>query len=262
MEPKTRLLLNEFVFTVTTWTVLCYLYYFFAFWGQIDLFADELIKDYLSGPTAHVELISQGLLFGSFLAVINYLTEKTTLRRRSFGQIIMIKTALYLAALALAFVLVYLLFVAFAVVSEENLRLLWLGLPARFYVSFGCFITLAILVINFLLEIRRKFGPGNLFYMIVGRYHQPKIENRIFLFLDLKGSTTIAEKLGHVLYSRFIRSCFHDLTDLVVRYDAQIYQYVGDEVVLSWRVDAGILIEPENQRKHHHHETRPSGIHR
>ena len=47
------------------------------------------------------------------------------------------------------------------------------------------------------------------------------------MFLDLVGSTKIAERLGHKTYSRFIRHCFHDLTDIVLRYKAEIYQYVG-----------------------------------
>lgn len=238
MKPKTRLVLNESVFTVIGWTVLSYCYYFFAFWGQIDLYSEGLIRNYLGGGAAHVELISQGLLFGSFLALINYLTEKTALRRRSFGQIILMKSVLYLVALALVVVMVYLLFIGFRIVPEEDLKQLWLGLPVRLYASLGGYMALAILAINFLLEVRRKFGPGNLFALVVGRYHHPKIENRIFLFLDLKGSTTIAEQLGHIRYSRFIRSCFHDLTDLVVRYGAQIYQYVGDEVVLSWQANS------------------------
>ncbi len=53
------------------------------------------------------------------------------------------------------------------------------------------------------------------------------------MFLDLKGSTSIAEKLGHEKYSELMQNCFHDLTDVVINYNASIYQYVGDEVVLT-----------------------------
>jgi len=74
----------------------------------------------------------------------------------------------------------------------------------------------------------------------VEKYQPPERDKRIFLFLDLRNSTAIAEQLGHIVYSRFIRSCYHDLSDIVINYQAQIYQYVGDEVVLSWDIESGI----------------------
>ncbi|MEO6637398.1 MAG: adenylate/guanylate cyclase domain-containing protein, partial [Ginsengibacter sp.] len=63
----------------------------------------------------------------------------------------------------------------------------------------------------------------------------PQEEYRIFMFIDLNSSTTIAEKLGHLNYSNFIQDCFSDL-DVVHAYNAEIYQYVGDEAVLTWEL--------------------------
>jgi adenylate cyclase len=92
----------------------------------------------------------------------------------------------------------------------------------------------------FVLQISDKFGQGILINFLIGKYHQPKVENRIFLFMDLKASTTIAEKLGHIKYSQLIQDCYYDLTDVVIKYQAQIYQYVGDEVILTWEKDNGL----------------------
>ena len=78
------------------------------------------------------------------------------------------------------------------------------------------------------------------FKILIGRYRNPKEEKRIFMFLDLKNSTTIAEKLGHHVYCRFIQDCFLDLNEVVLNYEAEIYQYVGDEAVLSWSYKRGI----------------------
>jgi adenylate cyclase len=91
-----------------------------------------------------------------------------------------------------------------------------------------------------MLQINRKFGNGVLFSMITGKYHKPRKERRIFMFLDMKDSTGNAERLGHYDYSRLIQSCIHDLTDLIIRYKAQVYQYVGDEVVLTWKTEKGV----------------------
>lgn len=54
------------------------------------------------------------------------------------------------------------------------------------------------------------------------------------MFLDLASSTSIAEELGHVRYFEFISEFVADITEPVVEHGGQIYQYVGDEVVVSW----------------------------
>jgi adenylate cyclase len=102
------------------------------------------------------------------------------------------------------------------------------------------FIVSSILLINFIIQVSRKFGPGNMLKMISGKYAKPREEQRIFMFLDLNDSTTIAERLGHLKYSSLLQDCFHDLTAVVISYEADIYQYVGDEVVLSWRISKGL----------------------
>lgn len=93
--------------------------------------------------------------------------------------------------------------------------------------------SLAIALSKLLIEIDRKMGPGNLWKMISGRFFKPREEERIFMFIDLKGATTIAEHIGHMAYSKLLRDCFHDFS-IVDQYNAHIYQYVGDEVVVSW----------------------------
>ncbi|MEL6134230.1 MAG: adenylate/guanylate cyclase domain-containing protein, partial [Bacteroidota bacterium] len=84
------------------------------------------------------------------------------------------------------------------------------------------------------------FGPGILRNLITGKYHHPKEEERIFMFIDLKSSTTYAERLGHILYSELIQDCFFDLTDAIQAHEVEVYQYVGDEAVLTWKVRNGL----------------------
>jgi adenylate cyclase len=90
------------------------------------------------------------------------------------------------------------------------------------------------LLISLINQVNRKFGPGVLLSLLLGRYRTPKEEERIFLFMDMKASTSIAETLGHLKYSAFIRDSFMDINTLLSRYNAQVYQYVGDEIVLTW----------------------------
>jgi adenylate cyclase len=103
--------------------------------------------------------------------------------------------------------------------------------PATFI--FSLYVFLVNSFISFFWEITRLLGRGNFVKLITGKFYTPKEEYRIFMFADLKSSTTIAEKLGHLLYSSFIKDCFYDLA-VVHQYGAEIYQYVGDEAVLTW----------------------------
>lgn len=90
------------------------------------------------------------------------------------------------------------------------------------------------------LFVRDKYGPGVLKKFLLGKYFHPKTENRIFMFLDLKGSTAIAEKLGEQKYFKFLQQFFKDITPVILETGAEIYQYVGDEIVLTWDVESGI----------------------
>jgi len=86
-----------------------------------------------------------------------------------------------------------------------------------------------------ILEVTDKYGPGGIWSMLRGKYNKPQIENRIFVFVDINNATTIAEKLGHTRYFRLLREFFADITVPILANSAEIYQYVGDEVVLSWQ---------------------------
>lgn len=65
-----------------------------------------------------------------------------------------------------------------------------------------------------LLEITDKYGPGGFWSMMRGEYHKPKIENRIFIFLDINDATTIAEKIGHEKYFQLLKNFL--LTSLIL----------------------------------------------
>ena len=105
-----------------------------------------------------------------------------------------------------------------------------------YFILWG-FITLFTL---FLLQINDKFGPGILIKFLLGKYHHPKVEERIFMFVDMRSSTTIAEKLGNENYFNLLNDLFADITDTILNHEGEIYQYVGDEVIISWPVAKGI----------------------
>lgn len=89
--------------------------------------------------------------------------------------------------------------------------------------------------ILFLTELSRRIGPGRLLSLLLGRYRNPREETRIFLLIDLKGSTSLAESLGSIRYSTLLRDFFDDLTEPVLETGGEIVEYVGDEAIVSWR---------------------------
>lgn len=89
-------------------------------------------------------------------------------------------------------------------------------------------------------EVSQNLGQGVLHNFFRGKYHTPVEEERIFMFLDMKASTTIAENIGHVKYFEMLKTYFSDLTKPIIEYSGEIYQYVGDEVVISWKLQDGL----------------------
>src|SRR6056297_3202979 len=85
----------------------------------------------------------------------------------------------------------------------------------------------------------KKIGRGNMRSWIFGFMNKPRENERIFMFLDMKASTSIAEKLGHKKFSHLVQDVFNDLA-VVDNYQAEIYQYLGDGAIISWRLKDGL----------------------
>ncbi|MBT9188811.1 adenylate/guanylate cyclase domain-containing protein [Zobellia russellii] len=115
----------------------------------------------------------------------------------------------------------------------------------NFLLSMDFYSTLVSLVVSlflslFYLEISDNLGHGVLMNFFTGKYHKPVEEKRVFLFLDMKSSTTIAEELGHITYFELLKSYYSDFSDAIVAHEGEVYQYIGDEIVISWPFEAGI----------------------
>jgi adenylate cyclase len=120
--------------------------------------------------------------------------------------------------------------------------------PRRFLTSFFephlryalPFFAAVVIAVQFVVQMNRMIGANVLGYFVAGVYHRPKAEERIFLFLDLEGSTQLAERLGSAAYFELLRRFADDLTEPVLEAEGEIYQYAGDEVVITWPLEAGV----------------------
>lgn len=142
------------------------------------------------------------------------------------------------------------LFIVFLVIAAYGVYQLYFGTDLDI-ISFAFdegsaaiyFYVLAVdFALNFVRQLNLMLGRGNLGKMLTGKFYRPREEQRIFMFLDLQASTQLAEQLGHIDYSSLIQDCFNDL-GVVVEDGAEIYQYVGDEAVLTWKLKEGLSNE-------------------
>ena len=89
-------------------------------------------------------------------------------------------------------------------------------------------------------EFSHHIGHGVRRNVFTGGYHTPQEEERIFMFLDMKSSTTIAEQMGHVKYFGLLNRYYADMTEAITASSGEICQYVGDEVVITWTLSDGL----------------------
>ena len=199
---------------------------------------DNPVINYWASPLLMLEATLFGLLIGILFIATNIVAEKLAVEKYSFGKIILFKSLMYLAGFILCTFIVYSIMSQFEIFPKAAVhqaleigRMRWLITFAFVYLGFHA------LLLNFVVQTIKKFGMNNLINFITGKYQTPIVEDRIFLFMDLKSSTSYEEKLGNIKYSELIKDCFDDVNQLVDRYQAEIYQYVGDEVVLTWKTE-------------------------
>jgi len=96
------------------------------------------------------------------------------------------------------------------------------------------------IIMNFVKLTSRIIGPKMMYNYILGKYHKPVKEERIFMFLDINSSTTLAESMSTEKYHGILNKFFYDIATPISRYGGEIYQYVGDEVVVTWKMKDGL----------------------
>jgi len=98
----------------------------------------------------------------------------------------------------------------------------------------------ASLVFNFINQIARILGRGVLGSLVLGRYHRPRTEERLFLLVDMKGSTGIAERIGDLAFHKLLNDFFGELAVAVNSAGGDIHKFVGDEAIVVWRPKRGL----------------------
>lgn len=148
--------------------------------------------------------------------------------------------ALITSTLAYALLIILAVFISLIIISEfrvmavlKNFKDILLSDAMVYGLAFG--LTLSF-VFNSLSMFEMLLGKHFLFKLFTGKYHTPFEEERVFMFLDLKGSTTVAEKMGHREFLKMLNDFFYDVSIAVSETNGEIYKYVGDEAIITWKM--------------------------
>ncbi|MTI40034.1 adenylate/guanylate cyclase domain-containing protein [Fulvivirga lutimaris] len=184
----------------------------------------ELVEAFLGS-------ILMGPILGSISGIAQVLTEEYGYKQISLQKLLVLR------AIFVVLFLTFMILLAYAVYGENITLIEFAFEPGSFAIYFYI-----VFVDIFMVSLRLVilfFGSNNLWKLLRGKYYTPSDEERIFMFLDLQSSTEHAERLGHITYSKMIQDCFNDL-GVVIENEAEIYQYVGDEVILTWKLKVGL----------------------
>jgi adenylate cyclase len=246
LSPKTKRNISRIIPYALIWLVL----------GWVNLFSQEAVLaaalDENLNPSnvirmtpgvflfASIAIIVVGLLVGAMEVVWlgNLFAKKSLVRKITY------KLVFYTIFLLLVILITYPIAAALElrvslfdpIVLEKLLDFLrnieFAGTMVS--ISFSLFASL------FYSEISENIGHGVLMNFFTGKYHTPIEEKRIFLFSDMKSSTAIAEQLGHIKYFELLREYYSDFSEAIIRHSGEVYQYIGDEIVISWKYNEGI----------------------
>jgi adenylate cyclase len=187
-----------------------------------------------------ISALITGLLIGAI--EISYFNKLFV--RKSFSKKIIYKSIIYLAIIILFLVILTAIANSVELKAAFFNKHVWDNVGAFFFdfafISVGVYMAAIIIISQFYAEVSENIGQGVLANFFTGKYHKPKEEERIYMFLDMKSSTTIAESLGHVKYFEMLREYYSDISSPIVECWGEIYQYIGDEIVVTWKLKNGL----------------------
>lgn len=236
MTPLLRLKLLRILFISVAWGLVG---------AYISIFRYSALAAYemaeISGFSLPLDMSLSVALPASGAMLIGFLQFfwlDRVLRRKSFGRALTIKTILY------ASIIFALMMVGSVVYNTRGFERSVLH-PEAFagILAYATGMEFSLMAVTwllmsfftfFLFQVADQFGPGGLMQLLSGRYHHARSEERLLMFMDMNGSTTIAERIGETRFYELVNEVIADFTDSILNHGAQIYRYIGDEVIVSW----------------------------
>ncbi|WP_405380208.1 adenylate/guanylate cyclase domain-containing protein [Maribacter sp. LLG6340-A2] len=240
ISPKAKRNISRIVPFAIIWLIL----------GWINLFTQEAVTLNTDlTPISGINITTEVFIFASFALVvvglmvgaIEVLWLDNLFSKKNFSKKLLYKVAFYSSFLLLIILLTFPIAAAIETNTSPFSEQVWYKFKSFIvsieFVSTVVSISYNLIVSLFYYEISENIGHGVLMNFFTGKYHRPIEEKRIFMFTDMKSSTTIAEQMGHIKYFELLKTYYNDFSDAIVRYSGEVYQYIGDEIVISWKYE-------------------------
>ena len=182
-------------------------------------------------------------IVGFFVGFIEMVYLENLFSDKSFLQKFLLKLLIY------SLIMLSIVFITYPIAAafESNISIFHQQVWEKFiryltsitFFSTGLQLFFSLLLCLIYAAISENIGNAVLVNFLTGKYHKPKEEERIFMFLDMRSSTTVAEKLGHVKYFELLQTYYNSLSDAIINHYGEVYQYIGDEIVISWNYKKG-----------------------
>jgi len=180
-------------------------------------------------PAALLNGMALGALIGALLTSLEVfgLSARggSLLQRWPLGVVLVLRTTIYAICISAAYSAV--IFASRGIAGLADLiRTLAYSLAAS-------------LAFSLALMVRRMLGPQATEHFLTGRYYRPRLEHRLVLFLDIEGSTALAERIGDILFHEFLARAVLDISESAIECGGDIHRYVGDQVIVTWEMRRG-----------------------
>lgn len=211
-----------------------------------------VLGDFSNSPQTAIKITPEIMLFASITVFVigcivgilevffvNHLFEKRSLPQKIVGKFFM-----YAILLSILILISYVSAASIEMDTSVFDQRVW-NRYGEFLFSITYFSTVLQIGFSLLLsllyaEISDNLGSQVLLNFFTGKYHKPTRETRIFMFVDMKDSTTIAESVGSTTYFKLLQSYYYDFSNAIINNYGEVYQYVGDEIVITWKLKRGL----------------------
>ena len=182
------------------------------------------------------------LFFSFFYGIVIGLVFENTNNIRFYSKPFLLRNTIRLSILVIALLLIIALLRVFFngfvkdIDNDGFLPFLW----STDFINLIIPVFIITFFIVLFIELEKHLGGLFIWDFFFSKYKKPIEENRIIMFLDLKDSTSIAERVGNQKFVEFINLCYSVMTKPLIMHKATILKYVGDEVILTWPIEKGI----------------------